>query len=411
MEALSWHGSFSSPRGRRILPFLGAAVICLAAYAPLAAQAPRPFFDSFLYSYSTPPSKYWNPGDPPGLCCPSPNGIWMKRGGDWNCYLAPQMVWTTGGKLDIRVKAYAGPPPPKAYGGQVETQFKNAFGSYMACFKVAGFTGNPSQGVCNAFFYWSKQAEIDMEFRSRWQGAFGPGTGLLDIVMHTNLSGGGRKSYQYPVILNFDPSKAFHTYRFDWYTNKVEFYVDSKLMLTVPNAVVPTPDMPGKLYFNAWTGKTDWSGNPPNKNTDFLIQWVNYTPVYFKTDKTKLRISTGGQANFFLDALPARANRAYVILTTLKETNLGQPLGGNLHLPLDLDWSTFVFLPLANTSTFPGFIGTFDAQGKATAAMNLPTGLGPSAVGLKLHFAYLGINASLNGFTVASNPITITLVP
>ena len=229
--------------------------------------------------------------------------------------------------------------------------------------------------------------------------------------MHKNLPGGGRKSFQVPVILNFDPSKGYHTYRFDWYSNRDEFFVDSRHEQTVTNAVLPTPTMPGKLFFNAWTGMSNWGGNPPNKNTDFLIKWVNYTPVYFKTSQTRIRVSTGGQANLFLEAGPSHTGRAYAILTTLQATNLGTPLGGNLTLPLDLNWSTFVFLPLANTTTFPGFIGTFNGQGKATAGVNIPTGLGPTAVGLKLHFAYLAINAALNGFTAASNPIVITLVP
>ncbi len=388
-----------------------AAVICLGAFSLLPAQAPRPFFDTFNYTYDTPLSKYWHPGNPPGLCCPSPNGIWQKRGGEWNVYLAPQNVKTTNGKLDVKVSAYVGPPPPKAYGGQVETQFKNAYGSYMARLKVAGPTGNPSQGVTNAFFYWSPQAEIDLEFRSRWQGAFGPNTGLLDIVMHKNLSGGGRKSYQAPVILNFDPSKGFHTYRFDWHNDRVEFFVDSKLVQVVTNAVLPTPSMPGKLYFNSWTGNPLWSGEPPNIDTHFYVDWVNYTPVFFKTDKTALRVSTGGQANFYLDAGPARANRVYVILTSLQPTNIGTPLGGYLTLPLDLNWASFVLLSSANTTTFPGFIGTFNAQGRGTAGLNLPSGLSPTLAGLHLHFAYLGINAALNGFTVASNPVVIRLVP
>ncbi len=412
MEVSLSHGStLLPPRLGRFLAKGGALLVCLGAFSALPAQGPRPFFDTFNYNYPTPASKYWHPGNPSTLCCPSPNGIWEKRGMDWNVYIAPQNVKTTNGKLDIKVSAYLGPPPDKTYGGQVETQFTNAYGSYMARLKVAGPTGNPSQGVTNAFFYWSKQAEIDMEFRSRWQGAFGPNTGLLDIVMHKNLPGGGRRSYQAPVVLPFDPSKGFHTYRFDWYPDRVEFFVDSKLVKTVTNAVLPTPSMPGKLYFNAWTGNPLWSGLPPNKNTHFYVDWVNYTPVYFKTNRTAIHLATGGQANFFLDALPARANRAYVVLTTLLQTNLGQPLGGYLHLPLDLHWSTFVFLSMANTTTFPGFIGTFNAAGQGTAGLNVPTGLSPALAGLKLHFAYLGINAALSGFTVASNPIVITLVP
>jgi beta-glucanase (GH16 family) len=41
----------------------------------------------------------------------------------------------------------------------------------------------------------------------------------------------------------FDPSEAFHEYRFDWYTNRVDYYVDGKQYATLTNQV---PDRPSR---------------------------------------------------------------------------------------------------------------------------------------------------------------------
>ncbi len=50
----------------------------------------------------------------------------------------------------------------------------------------------------------------------------------------------------------FDPSAAFHEYRFDWYVDRVEYYVDGKQYATLTNKV---PDRPSRILLNHWSSK------------------------------------------------------------------------------------------------------------------------------------------------------------
>ena len=78
--------------------------------------------------------------------------------------------------------------------------------------------------------------------------------------------------------LPFDPSGAFHEYRFDWSPESVSFYADGGLLDTMTQAI---PTSPGHITLSHWsTGNPDWSAGPPT--TDAMLT-VEYFKGYFNS--------------------------------------------------------------------------------------------------------------------------------
>lgn len=66
-------------------------------------------------------------------------------------------------------------------------------------------------------------------------------------VMFTYYSGGTEVSET--ARLPFDPTRDFHDYRFDYGPDRLDFYVDGRLMQTFHGDM---PAAPMRLYVNAW---------------------------------------------------------------------------------------------------------------------------------------------------------------
>lgn len=78
--------------------------------------------------------------------------------------------------------------------------------------------------------------------------------------------------------LPFNPSSAFHEYRFDWSPDAVSFYADGLLLDTMTEAV---PASPGHITLSHWsTGNPDWSAGPPT--TDAILT-IEYLKGYFNS--------------------------------------------------------------------------------------------------------------------------------
>ena len=85
----------------------------------------------------------------------------------------------------------------------------------------------------------------------------------------------------------------------------------------------------------------------------------------------------------------------------------GIDLGG-LHLPLNLDFYTDFTIGFPNSTFLTNSRATLDISGKATASLNVPSGL-PLPLDLTLHHAYLVFDAK-SVWHMASNPVPLTLV-
>lgn len=72
--------------------------------------------------------------------------------------------------------------------------------------------------------------------------------------------------------LPYDPSDAFHEYRFDWAPDSVSFYADGVLLETMDKAV---PKSAGHITLSHWSnGNPDWSGGPPDQDSTMTVQYM-----------------------------------------------------------------------------------------------------------------------------------------
>lgn len=84
-----------------------------------------------------------------------------------------------------------------------------------------------------------------------------------------------------------------------------------------------------------------------------------------------------------IDAGPARAGMNYGIFVGSSGFAPGVPLGGGVTFPLVIDpWTTFL-AGFINTPFLPNYAGVLNAQGKATATMNIPSAVSPALAGLR----------------------------
>ena len=126
-------------------------------------------------------------------------------------------------------------------------------------------------------------------------------------------------------------------------------------------------------------------------------------------DVSQLSLATGGVQSFTLQGPTPGA--VYLLLGTTAGTTVGQPLPGT-HTLLPLDPSPYVQTTLTSPNTFiQGSFGFLDGQGQSTAALNVPSTLGPGLAGTTLDHGYLLLDATTLAITFVSNTVGLTLVP
>ena len=124
-------------------------------------------------------------------------------------------------------------------------------------------------------------------------------------------------------------------------------------------------------------------------------------------DRTFTGVALPAAVGLELDLGPGAAGLPYILLPSLAGSSPGTLVNGSL-VPLNLDdVSLFVLMNLLGTPLFPGFVGTLDVNGQATAAMVLPPGLTPLLIGQELTIAGL---AAAPPWT-ATTHVDVLLVP
>ncbi len=414
-------------------------LLFFAACFLFAGRAPAqsgPFFDTFGYAWHTRPGAIL-PKSTAVLGATSPNGAWDKviwaKGKRWPTvdYLAENADTDLSGG-GSRLVLSVTPPPAQgkpAGGAEVIHKIPRGFGSYRARLKVSPGTWNGniySPGVCNGFYVISDQVEIDMEFLSIQQ-ARPAGTGQLEIVIHDyTFIKGNRLSYHKAIPIPwFDPSKDFHVYGFDWYPGYVNFYVDGRMVHQVKSGVkgwinvspwwgpITLPGAgnvhPGTLRLNNWTDLLGWCGPPPARKMDFVVDWVSFSPLYFLQSGNEISLASGGTVNLDLLGGGGRRGMGYVLLASLHGLDKGFALG-SLVLPLEFDLQTGpLFLSLANTPVFTGFLGLLDSQGGAKSAFQVPSGLPSGLGGTRFRFCPLLFDPATGALGPWGNPCAVTL--
>ena len=142
----------------------------------------------------------------------------------------------------------------RPYGcGEMHTRSASGYGSYEARLRAAsGF------GLNTAFFTFTGPAiggtahdEIDFEFLGKDSR-----TVQLNYFVNGKAYGGNT------IKLDFDASKEFHDYRFDWRADKITWYIDGKPVYETPKGAV-IPSHPGYIYMSLWAGseiEDSWLG-------------------------------------------------------------------------------------------------------------------------------------------------------
>lgn len=137
-----------------------------------------------------------------------------------------------------------------------------------------------------------------------------------------------------------------------------------------------------------------------------LAGWSGLTAM--ARDRDQVSVATGGQVNFTLNAGVAHGGRHYLLTGSFSGTSPGCTLPGGLTtLPLNLDPLAHLMVRQANTFLFQNFHATLDAQGRASATLNVGR-MPPTVSGFCIHFAFLLYDGKLD-FT--SSALSVKLEP
>ena len=144
-------------------------------------------------------------------------------------------------------------------GAEIASAELYKYGSYRTRIKVPD-----ARSSITGFFLYEEpdfEKEIDIE-------VFNDSSGR---VMFTTYAG-GEETNNVRKKLPFDPTKDFHEYRFDFYPERAEFYVDGELLHRFTEGL---PEDPMRLYVNAWF-PTWLSGQRPGTDSHVHVDWVEH---------------------------------------------------------------------------------------------------------------------------------------
>ncbi|CAO3615473.1 unnamed protein product [Cunninghamella echinulata] len=169
-----------------------------------------------------------------------------------------------GIKIENQESNIVGDNYPITCGAMGSKRSDMLYGSFRSSMKVSGINGTVA-----AMYFYHPNAEIDIEILGSVyppQAYFAIHPGLVDE--HNRASALTHTNYHLP----FDPSLAFHEYRFDWFADRMDFYIDHVKVNTLTTNV---PTVPGRLMFSHWTdGNPNFSQGPPKTNANLEIKYV-----------------------------------------------------------------------------------------------------------------------------------------
>ncbi|KAF8014781.1 hypothetical protein BT93_H0551 [Corymbia citriodora subsp. variegata] len=146
---------------------------------------------------------------------------------------------------------------------------RKSFGSGFFNMEIK-LPGRNSAGVVTAFYLIShgdKHDELDFEFLGNREGQ--------PITLQTNVFADGVGNREQRILLWFDPTADFHSYKILWNDHQIVFYVDDIPIRVFKNNKrigVPYPSQPMQIEASLWNGdswatdggrtKIDWSYAP-----------------------------------------------------------------------------------------------------------------------------------------------------
>ena len=157
---------------------------------------------------------------------------------------------------------------------EVKSHTTYGYGRYEVVMRPAA-----GSGLVSAFFTYTgtyfgdPHDEIDIEF-----------LGLDTRKVELNYFKNGITGHHTTIDLPFDASEDFHLYAFDWWPDRIRWYIDGELVYETPEGDRRIPNTPGSVYMNTWTGRTkglkSWHGVPSFEQgaaADYAC--VSFTPL------------------------------------------------------------------------------------------------------------------------------------
>jgi endo-1,3-1,4-beta-glycanase ExoK len=153
---------------------------------------------------------------------------------------------------------------------EIRTHERHGHGVYEARIRTAA-----GSGLNTAMFTYSGPPltnvhdEIDFEF-------LGKSPQSVQLNYYVGKVGGRETA----PFLGFDASAGFHDYAFVWMPDRIEWYIDGKLVRRADGAQQPVT--PGQFFLSLWNGSStvnDWLGAFDATRTPVMaeIDWIGFT--------------------------------------------------------------------------------------------------------------------------------------
>jgi beta-glucanase (GH16 family) len=197
---------------------------------------------------------------------------WMQNGAQMD----PERCRTNGEGMMVQT-VLAGEP---YRGGSMETAAEYPYGTWEARIKPSAVPG-----VLNSMFTmdWDDQTtpdikgdgskfEVDIEFLTY---TFGPGRGKVHLAVHCPEKKG---AFGDVVELGFNPSDDFHVWGFTIGPDRIEWFVDGKVISSWDRPADRSFHPNYEFFFNSWTSPK-WIKGPADQDAHYHIDWVRFTPM------------------------------------------------------------------------------------------------------------------------------------
>lgn len=183
-------------------------------------------------------------------------------GGENRTHSAANVVVNNG---VLELKLSGSQPGQKPVCAEIATKKSDfRYGTYRGSIKM---TNKPGAVVGFFSYLGSPLNEVDIEFLTN-----NPRTAYFTLHHITTNVDHTTK----PVA--FDPSAAFHEYRFDWHPDSVVYYIDAQRVAILKKSV---PDMAALFMINHWSGNIDgWGGPAPTQDVLMHVDWAYYSTDY-----------------------------------------------------------------------------------------------------------------------------------
>lgn len=154
-------------------------------------------------------------------------------------------------------------------GAEYRSNERYGYGRYETSMKAI-----KNSGVVSSFFTYTGPSdnepwdEIDIEI-------LGKDTTKVQFNYFTDGTG----NHEYLYDLGFDASEGLHDYAFEWYEDKIVWFVDGKEVYTATENI---PSTPGRIMMNTWCSKgvDGWTGKFDDSALPVTAEYgyINFTP-------------------------------------------------------------------------------------------------------------------------------------